>query len=117
MKQSTKGVLLSGLVYPGLGQLFLGRIYSGAALMVLTTIGFLVIIYRIIKRVYLMIDQLLPMLAQNAVDFRKIMELAARTSYAGWNVESISLMVVFCCWAVSIVHAYLSGKHLDRLQH
>jgi TM2 domain-containing membrane protein YozV len=45
MKESTKGVLLSGLVYPGLGQLILGRITTGIIFILLTTTGFFIFIH------------------------------------------------------------------------
>jgi len=116
MNQSTKAALLSGLVYPGLGQLALGRIYSGTTFIALSTIGFVVLIYRLSKRVYLILDQIIPMLAEDALDFRKIMELSSQTSYSGWNVETLALLLVICCWLVSVVHAYYLGKRLDRSQ-
>jgi hypothetical protein len=39
MKNSTKGMLLSGLIYPGLGQLILGHVFSGIIFVLLATIG------------------------------------------------------------------------------
>jgi hypothetical protein len=113
MKRSTKGVLLSGLVYPGLGQWSLGRVYLGAAIMVLTTAGMGIIIYRIVKRVYLAIDQILPLMAKGTLDFDMIMEAIGHTSFSSWDVETISVVVVIGCWAVSIVHAYFLGRKLD----
>jgi len=42
MKASTRGMLLSGLVYPGLGQMILGRMASGVILAILATVAFVV---------------------------------------------------------------------------
>ena len=114
MKQSIKGAILSAIVYPGLGQLFLGYIFSGAAFIGLTTIGLGVIVYRLTKRLYLMIDEILPMFAKDAVDFRKIIDLFNQNTYPHWDVELISLIVVVMCWLTSIIHAYFLGKRLDR---
>lgn len=114
MKQSIKGTLLSGLAYPGLGQLFMGYIFSGAAFIGLTTIGLGIIVYRLAKRIYLIIDQILPMFAKDAVDFRKVIDLFNQSTYSNWDVELISTIVVVICWLTSIVHAYFLGKHLDR---
>ena len=44
MKPATKGVVLSGLVYPGIGQIFLGRKYSGLGIMIVSTIALVVLI-------------------------------------------------------------------------
>jgi TM2 domain-containing membrane protein YozV len=46
MKKSIKGVLLSGLVYPGLGQFILGHITTGIIFILLTTAGFFIFICR-----------------------------------------------------------------------
>jgi len=116
MRQSIKGSLLSGLVYPGTGQLALGCIYCGAIFLFLTTTGLVVLIYRIAKRIYLILDQLMPMLARDGLDFRKIVELSGQTSYPTWNIEVISLTVVLCCWMISIFHAYYFGKKQDKLE-
>jgi len=114
MKRSTKGVLLSGLVYPGLGQWSLGRVFLGAIIMILTTAGLAVIIYRLVQRISLVIDKILPQLAEGSVDLYKIMETTGRTSFSGRALENISGAVVIGCWAVSIVHAYILGRKRDR---
>jgi hypothetical protein len=114
MRQSTKGILLSGLIYPGAGQFALDRFYAGTAFLVLTTIGLVVLIFRIAKRIYLVLDQLMPMLANDGFDFHRIVELSSQTSYPTWSVEILSLALVLCCWMISIFHAYLLGKKQDK---
>jgi hypothetical protein len=59
MKESTKGVLLSGLVYPGLGQFVLEAKFSGVLFAILTTAGLLVIFYRLTVRIYHALDPIL----------------------------------------------------------
>ena len=113
MKASIKGALLSGLVYPGSGQLILGRIFSGGTFIVLTTIGFAVLIYRIARRLYLIIDQVLPMLAGDDIDFSKIIDSMDQAPYSSWNVEMISFVLVIICWLFAAVHAYIVGKRID----
>jgi hypothetical protein len=114
MKPSTKGAFLSGLVYPGTGQMFFGRIFSGLVCISLVTIGFGVLIYRIAKRIYLAIDPAIPMWDNNTLSFQKFINLMNQTEYSGWNVELISLCVVIFCWIGSVVHAYFVGRSLDR---
>jgi hypothetical protein len=113
MKQSIKGALLSGLVYPGSGQLIIGRIFAGVTFVVLTTIGLCVLIYRIAKRLYLILDQVLPMLANDNVDFSKIIDSMDQSPFSSWNVELISFVLVVICWAAAAVHAYVVGKQID----
>ena len=114
MKQSIKGALLSGVAYPGLGQMFLGYIFSGAAFIGLTTIGLGIIVYRLAKRIYSIIDQILPTSTKDALDFRKIIDLFDQSTYQSWDVDFICLIVVVLCWLTSTVHAYFLGKRLDR---
>lgn len=114
MRESTKGVFLSALVYPGAGQMAMGSIFAGAVFIVLTTAGLLLIIYRITIRIYYSIDQILPLLANDALDVSSIIEIISRTQYGNWRIEGMSVILVLSCWAVSIVHAYLFGRKIDR---
>ena len=114
MKQSIKGALLSGLVYPGSGQLILGRIFAGVTFVILTTIGFGVLIYRIAKRVHRILDQVLPMLAKDDLDFSKIIDSMDQSPYSSWDVELISSVLVVICWVCAAVHAYFVGKRIDN---
>jgi hypothetical protein len=113
MKPATKGLVLSGLVYPGAGQIFLGRIYTGLGVISLSTIALLVLIYRMAIRFYRGIDPLLEMLATKSLTFQKIMSMLSQTGYASWDMEFISLIVFVFCWAASMVHAYCLGKKFD----
>ena len=116
MKPSIKGALFSGLVYPGSGQLILGRIFAGGTFAILTTIGFGVLIYRIAKRLYLALDRVLPMLANDEIDFSKIINSMDQSPYSSWNVELISFVLVVICWVSAAVHAYVVGKQIDNQQ-
>lgn len=113
MKESTKGVLLSGLVYPGLGQLIIGHITSGVLFVLLTTAGFCVFIYRIIQRVVGAIDQILPLLVNNELDLNTLKEMLGRESSGGWEAETFSIIGIAVCWLAAIVHAYFAGKKID----
>ena len=113
MKKSTKGMLLSGLVYPGVGQLTLGRVPVGIVFICLTTAGLVVLVYRVVQRAVHVIDKLLPLLADNNVDVTTLNETIRRDSAAGWGLETISLIVIAGCWLVAIVHAYFVGKKID----
>ena len=114
MKESTKGVLLSALIYPGAGQLAQGSKFVGAVFIILTTAGLFLIIYRITKRIVHSVDQLLSMAPNGSTGISSFFEMISRAPYDSWRIEVISLMIVFSCWAVSILHAYFSGEKIDR---
>ena len=111
MKQATKGAFLSGLCYPGAGQMFFGRIYLGLGIITVTTIALVVLIYRIAMRIYRSMDPIIDMLATKSVTFQKIKLTLSQTGYGGWDMESISLIVFIFCWVASTVHAYYLGKN------
>ena len=116
MKPSTKGAFLSGLVYPGAGQMFFGRIFSGLICISLVTFGLAVLLYRIVKRIYFAIDLAIPMLDNHTFSFQKFIKLMNHADYPDWNVEFVSLGVVLLCWIASILHAYYLGLNKERAQ-
>ena len=115
MKESTRGLLLSGLVYPGLGQLVLGKVTTGVLFMLLTTAAFFVFIYRIVQRGVRVIDEILPLLANNKIDVNTLNEQLSRDYAGGWGAETISLIGIAGCWLAAMVHAYFVGKKMDQL--
>ncbi len=112
MKPATKGLVFSGLVYPGAGQIFLGRIYTGLGIIALATVSLFVLIYRMAIRFYRAIDPLLEMLATKSLTFQNFKSMLSQTEYASWDMEVISLIVFVFCWAASMVHAYYLGKSI-----
>lgn len=117
MKQATKGAFLSGLCYPGAGQMFFGRIYLGLGIITVTTIALIVLIYRFSIRIYRSLDPIFEMLKTTSLTFQKIKLSLSQTGYADWDLEFISLIVFIFCWAASTVHAYYLGKNNNRLDH
>lgn len=113
MKHSTKGMLLSGLVYPGLGQLILGHFVSGVIFVLLATAGFAVLLYRIVQRTSRVIDQILPLLADRKLDLDTLIGLLNRDTADGWGLENISLIGIAGCWLLAVGHAYFAGKKID----
>jgi hypothetical protein len=114
MKASTRGMLLSGLVYPGLGQMILGRMASGVILALLATVAFIVFIYCVFERASRLIDQVLPLLADKGFNVAALKELLYRDSGGGWGVEKICLVGLAGCWLFAIGHAYVVGKKMDQ---
>ena len=110
MRPATKGAILSGLCYPGTGQMFFGRIYLGLGIIAVTTIALVVLIYRIVMRLYRSMDALLDLLATKSTTFQKFTLSLSQTGYADWDLEKISLVVFLFCWLASAMHAYFLGK-------
>jgi hypothetical protein len=113
MKASTRGMLLSGLVYPGLGQLILGRMTSGVILVVIATVTLVALIYRLVQHVYGLVDRILPLLAENTLDIATLKELLIQDGAGGWGLEKFCLIGLVGCWLIAIGHAYFVGKKID----
>jgi TM2 domain-containing membrane protein YozV len=114
MKASTKGAFLSGLVYPGLGQLVLGSMVAGWFLVLLTTAGLAVLIFRLAKRIDVAIVQLLPVWAQGGLDLAQVIKTINRACDDGWQIEGVSAIIIVSGWIAAVSHAYLLGRKLDR---
>ena len=114
MKESTKGALLSALVYPGLGQLVLGLKFSGIVWAVLTTAGLLVIMYRITVRMFYALDPILSSAADKALQWSEFVNIIRHGHYDSWQVEGIGLIFLLVCWLAAGVHAYFAGRWVDN---
>ena len=114
MKESTKGALLSLLVYPGLGQLLMGLKISGILFAGMTTVGLLVIMYRITVRMVHAIDPILSSAAGKTLQWSEFIRIIRQGHYGSWQVEGICLIFLLGCWLVAGVHAYFVGRRIDR---
>lgn len=114
MKNSTKGALLSGLVYPGVGQISLGRRGVGALFMALATAGLAVTVRGIMNRTSLMMDQITPLLAKGQMTTERLIQTATRHAGPQSYLEDLAVWILICCWAASVGHAYLLGRRIDN---
>lgn len=106
-------MLLSGLVYPGVGQLLAGHRRAGLIFVLGTSAGLIVLFYRLMRRAYRVMEQAIPRLADEALDLQTIKELIAQSSTGGWGIENLCLIGIAVCWLASIVHAYIVGRKID----
>lgn len=112
MKQSIKGVLLSGLIFPGLGQVLLGAKKRGW-LIVLTAIACLVAIVVVATQTALVV---LEQLGDEGkpLNTDTISEAAIRASTeSGSSLFSFFLLALLLCWLFSVVDAYRIGARRD----
>jgi hypothetical protein len=114
MKASTKAVLLSGLIYPGVGQIALRAVFSGVFFSILTTGALLVVLYRLTRRTYLAADQIVTALAAFKLSPSDLIDMLSRSAYNSWRIDGICVIIILCCWAGSAVHAFWLGQGIDR---
>lgn len=113
MRQSLKGVLLSGLVFPGMGQLVLGAKKRGWSL-----IGAAILCLGIIvTSATLKALHILDTLAQEGkpLDIQSISEAAEQASTtAGTVIFNLVFLALIGCWLYSMVDAWRIGAGQDR---
>jgi hypothetical protein len=113
MNNALKGALLSGLVFPGLGQLVLRQYRRGILIMLAVTISLSVIV---IKAVRIAQDILQKVELQgDVIDMTAITDAATRDSLQSGSMMLNLLMVfIIICWIAATADAYRAGRKLDR---
>jgi hypothetical protein len=113
MKRSTKAVLISGLVFPGLGHIFLRRYVVGLVLLCLAGGS----IYYIAETV---IDTALDVVGEiesggMAIDSGSISQLVEERSEQTDRSASLAVWMLMACWVIGIIDSYRVGRAQERL--
>ena len=117
MKKAAKGALLSGLVYPGLGQVVLGRPGVGLVFILAATAGIGTIIYKIMTSISLIMDQAMSMVESGGVSYDKIVHISINVVQNGSPLLNSAPTLLFLCWLCSTIHAYIVGGRLDQREN
>ena len=108
-----KAALLSGLVFPGLGQIYLKRYLHGLFFIVLVVSGLAVIVAIATAAA---LESLNATQGQGrTIDMNTIANLAAAQQNSIYC--EVILLLIVCCWILSIIDAYKTGrkKRMDDL--
>ena len=108
MNTAVKAALLSGFVFPGLGQMYLRRFKRGFTIMILVLLAIGMIIRTVIVSA---LERLKAIESGGGIaDMETISNLARIDSvHSGINLKLI-LLFVLCCWLFSVADAYKIGK-------
>jgi hypothetical protein len=112
MKKSIKAALLSALVFPGLGQMYLKRYVRGLIPMVLVLTGLGVLIAQATASALQILDKI--QLQGGTVDMNAVTNLATASSSHGDGYSSLISLGIAGCWIFSVIDAYRLGKEKDR---
>ena len=110
MKNSLKAALLSGLGFPGLGQIFL-KLYKRAAVIILGTLAGLAIIIMEAVQVGLAIMEKIES-SRAAINIGTIWD-AARQAAAGILMMNLGFVLLILFWVIGTYDAYKMGKEKD----
>ena len=114
MSRSATAVVLSALVLPGAGHLYLKHYRRGIAFIVVSLACLWILVDRVMQQASAVLEQLEA--AGGAVDPGQLTDWAAQASSAsGGTPATVASLVLAACWLVGIVDAYRLGK-LDKGQ-
>jgi hypothetical protein len=112
MSRSTTAVVLSALVLPGAGHLYLKHARRGAVLIMISLACLWVIVDRAMQQVSAVLERLES--EGGALDAGNISDLVAQTSSSpGSAVATAATLVLAGCWLVGMADAYRLGKNKD----
>jgi hypothetical protein len=113
MKSCWKGALLSGLVFPGLGQLWLRHYTRGIALVIVTTASLAIIVIKAVQQALTLLNRIEA--EGGTTDLVAILHYASRvTTASGASLPTPATLVLIGCWTIGVVDAFILGKREDR---
>lgn len=109
MSRSTNAVLLSALVLPGAGHLYLKHYPRGIALIVISLACLGILVERAVQQASIVLEKLAS--EGDAVDPGRLADLVAQASNGpGSLVVTVASLVLAGCWMIGVVDAYRLGK-------
>jgi hypothetical protein len=112
MKNALKGALLSGLVFPGLGQVNLKHYKRGIALMLIVSVSLLVIVVKAVLQAFTILEKI--ELEGRAIEMSTILNATTQASTTSDSLlYNFLLLLIILCWIIGIVDAYRIGKKRD----
>ena len=113
MKRSSKAVLLSGLIFPGIGHIVLKQYLRGSVLMLIALVALSVIVIRIFQQALTIVDRINS--GDIPVDTGAIAEMVSNsTSGADSLIESIAVVIFVACWLIGIIDSYRLGVAQEK---
>ncbi len=113
MSKAVKGLLLSGLVLPGLGQMTLKSHIRGVIFMLAAIGGLIVLLVKATGTAMNIVEQTTP--AINSLDVDQMFAAANQAvAQADTGGLSLAMVVILVAWIGSTVDAFFLGRRLDR---
>jgi cell division septal protein FtsQ len=114
MSRALKAALLSGLVFPGVGQIYLRKRALGFLLVFLVLLGFVLIVGMATAGALKSIEQIQA--RGEAVTSDAIMKVAEIHAAAMIGYYRIIILMMLACWVYAIIDAYRTGKRSANTQ-
>ncbi len=112
MNNSLKGAFLSGLIFPGLGQVVLKHYKRGAAIMLTVFVSLSVVVVKAVQHALAILEKI--ELEGGTINMSTISNAATQASTTSGNLTfNLVLLLVILCWVIGTVDAYRIGKKKD----
>jgi len=112
MNNSLKGALLSGLVFPGLGQVVLKHYKRGAVIMLTVLLSLSVIVIEAVQKAFTILEKIES--EGGTIDMNTISNAATRASTTSDSlIFYLVLLLIIFCWIIGVVDAFRIGKKKD----
>ena len=112
MNNSLKGAFLSGLVFPGLGQVILKHYRRGAVLMLTVSVSLLVIVMKAVQQARAILEKIES--EAGVITMSTISNAATQASTTSKSIIfNLVLLLIILCWIIGVVDAYRIGKKKD----
>lgn len=109
MNKSMKAALLSALVFPGVGHLYLKKYLSGLALVTSASAALYFLLEAEVERALQIVEKIQRGEVQPNVD--AIMEsVTQQSSGSDSRMINIALLILFFLWLIAIVDSYMAGR-------
>ena len=112
VSKSVRAALLSGFVFPGLGQIVLKHYKRGIVLMLAALACLSVVIVKSVQHALTILDRIQSV--DGVVSMSKILSAAHQVSSTSDDyVINVALLFMVLCWSIGIIDAYRTGKTID----
>lgn len=113
MNNSLKGALLSGLVFPGVGQIYLGHYKRGVLFVLTASISLLVMLVKALQYAFALLEEI--ELKGGVISMSQISNAANQALTVSESlVFMLFFLLIVVCWILGIVDAYRTGRKKDR---
>ena len=112
MNNSLKGAFLSGLIFPGLGQVILKHYKRGAVLMLTVLVSLSVIVMKAVQQAFAILEKIQS--EGEAISMSTISNAATQAATTSRSlIFNLVLLLIIFCWIIGVVDAYRIGKKKD----
>jgi hypothetical protein len=108
MKKSSKAALLSGLIFPGIGHIFLREYFRGSVLIALSLASLSVVVTSAYQHALLVVDRIAS--GDVAIEAGAIAQAVSNSTNATDNlIENAAFVLMAACWLAGIIDSYRLG--------